>query len=72
MFIRYGYADLEAMTRAKVLYYMQLGYDMAEPNESYAHRLEMTPQYLKVFTGREPSAVELDEFAEFTEKHWDL
>ncbi|MFC4216107.1 TetR/AcrR family transcriptional regulator [Pseudophaeobacter arcticus] len=72
MFIRYGYPDLEAMTRAKVLYYMQLGYDMAEPNESYAHRLEMTPQYLKVFTGREPSAAELEEFAIFTRKHWDL
>jgi len=72
MFLRYGYASLEAMTRAKVLYYMQLGYDMAEPNESYAHRLEMTPQYLKVFTGREPSAIELDEFSEFTRKYWDL
>ncbi|OIQ45874.1 MAG: TetR family transcriptional regulator [Roseobacter sp. MedPE-SW] len=72
MFIRYDYGALEAMTRAKVLYYMQLGYDMAEPNESYAHRLEMTPQYLKVFTGQEASEAELKEFAAFTRGHWDL
>ena len=72
MFARYGCPDLEAMTRAKVLYYMQLGYDMAEPNESHAHRLQMTPYYLKVFTGVEPSDEELADFAAFTEKHWDL
>ncbi|WP_278923435.1 MULTISPECIES: TetR/AcrR family transcriptional regulator [Pseudophaeobacter] len=72
MFLRYGYDALEAMTRAKVLYYMQLGYDMAEPNESHAHRLEMTPQYLKVFTGCEPSAAELEEFTAFTLQYWDL
>lgn len=72
MFLRYGFPELEAMTRAKVLYYMQLGYDMAEPNESHAHRLQMTPHYLKVFTGCEPSAKELEEFSAFTKKHWDV
>lgn len=72
MFARFGFAELEAMTRAKVLYYMQLGYDMAEPNESHAHRLQMTPYYLKVFTGCEPSASELEEFADFTKKYWDI
>ena len=45
---------------------------MADPNESYAHRLEMTPQYLKVFTGQEPSEAELEDFAAFTQEHWDL
>lgn len=72
MFVRYGYPELEATTRAKVLYYMQLGYDMAEPNESHSHRLEMTPQYLKVFTGSEPRPEELAEFAAFTKKYWDV
>jgi AcrR family transcriptional regulator len=72
MFMRFGFAEIEAMTRAKVLYYMQLGYDMAEPNESHAHRLQMTPYYLKVFTGCEPSASELEEFADFTQKYWDI
>ncbi|MFW8633688.1 TetR/AcrR family transcriptional regulator [Cribrihabitans pelagius] len=72
MFARYGCPEREAVTRAKVLYYMQLGYDMAEPNESYTHRLEMTPEYLKVFTGQEPQPQEMAEFTEFTRRHWDV
>ncbi|MGR3760343.1 TetR/AcrR family transcriptional regulator [Roseobacteraceae bacterium NS-SX3] len=72
MFLRYGYPDLEAQTRAKVLYYMQLGYDMAGLNESHAHRLKMTPEYLKVFTGREPQPGELEEFADYTSRFWDV
>lgn len=31
MFARYDYPPPEAMTRAKVLYYMQIGYDTADP-----------------------------------------
>ncbi|UWQ54385.1 TetR/AcrR family transcriptional regulator [Leisingera caerulea] len=72
MFERYGYPGREAVTRAKVLYYMQLGYDMADPNESHAHRLEVTPEYLKVFTGREPLPEEMEAFTEFTRQHWDV
>ncbi|AHC99660.1 TetR/AcrR family transcriptional regulator [Leisingera methylohalidivorans] len=72
MFARYGYPDREAVTRAKVLYYMQLGYEMADPNETHAHRLEMTSEYLKVFTGREPMSEEMADFTEFTKQHWDV
>ncbi|MFW8594247.1 TetR/AcrR family transcriptional regulator [Cribrihabitans neustonicus] len=72
MFARYGCPEREAVTRAKVLYYMQLGYDMAEPNESYTHRLEMTPEYLKVFTGQAPRPEEMEEFTEFTRRYWDV
>ncbi|UWQ25346.1 TetR/AcrR family transcriptional regulator [Leisingera aquaemixtae] len=72
MFERYGYPQREAVTRAKVLYYMQLGYDMADPNESHADRLEATPEYLKVFTGREPLPEEMKAFTEFTRQHWDV
>ncbi|WP_323775897.1 TetR/AcrR family transcriptional regulator [Leisingera sp.] len=72
MFARYGYPDREAVTRAKVLYYMQLGYEMADPNESHAHRLEVTSEYLKVFTGREPLSEEMADFTEFTKQHWDV
>ena len=72
MFGRFGFPSPEDMTRAKVLYYMQLGYDMAEPNETYAHRLEMVPYYLKAFTGIDPLPEELDAFAEFTRKFWDV
>ncbi|MFY1709177.1 TetR/AcrR family transcriptional regulator [Tritonibacter scottomollicae] len=70
MFARYGCSDREAVTRAKVLYYMQLGYDMAEPEESHDYRLEMTPEYLKVFTGQAPTADELAEFSDYSRQFW--
>ncbi|MCG7622087.1 MULTISPECIES: TetR/AcrR family transcriptional regulator [unclassified Epibacterium] len=70
MFQRYGCDDLEALTRAKVLYYMQLGYDMAEPQESHDYRLSMTPEYLKVFTGQAPTDAEMQEFADYSRRFW--
>ncbi|TNJ47744.1 TetR/AcrR family transcriptional regulator [Phaeobacter sp. B1627] len=70
MFARYGCAEKEAVTRAKVLYYMQLGYDMAEPEESHAYRLMMTPEYLKVFTGQAPTDAEMAEFSDYSRRYW--
>ncbi|NIZ14802.1 TetR/AcrR family transcriptional regulator [Phaeobacter sp. HF9A] len=70
MFARYGCDEKEAVTRAKVLYYMQLGYDMAEPEESHEYRLEMTPEYLKVFTGEAPTEAELADFADYSRRYW--
>ncbi|WP_037253412.1 TetR/AcrR family transcriptional regulator [Roseobacter sp. SK209-2-6] len=72
MFSRFDFPEVEAMTRAKVLYYMQLGYDMAEPNETYAHRLKMVPHYLKAFTGIAPLEEELEAFEVFTQQHWEV
>ncbi len=70
MFARYGCGEREAVTRAKVLYYMQLGYDMAEPEESHDFRLSMTPEYLKVFTGQAPTEAEMAEFAAYSRIYW--
>ena len=72
MFQRYDFPEAEAVARAKALYYMQLGYDMAGLNESGSYRLAMTPEYLKVFTGQEPQPSELDEFAEYSGRFWDV
>lgn len=62
MFTRYGYAGLEAVTRARVLYYMQIGYDLAELNEPPEARLALVPHYLHVFTGQHPRPEEVAEF----------
>ncbi|MDE4133096.1 TetR/AcrR family transcriptional regulator [Phaeobacter sp. QD34_3] len=72
MFARFGYPEMEAQARAKVLYYMQLGYDMAEPNESYELRMKMTPEYLLVFTGKEAQPEELEAFRRYTRDVWDI
>ena len=72
MFQRYEFPEIEAVARAKALYYMQLGYDMAGLNESGSYRLGMTQEYLKVFTGQEAQPGELEEFAEYSGRFWDV
>ena len=62
LFVRFGYEDEDAFVRARVLYYMQIGYyalDLREPIEA---RLNLTPHYLKAFTGVDPSKAEIDAF----------
>jgi AcrR family transcriptional regulator len=69
LFVRFGYEDEDAFVRARVLYYMQIGYyalDLREPIET---RLKLTPHYLKVFTGVDPSAAEVDAFRAYAMRH---
>jgi len=70
MFVRFGYGGVEALTRARVLYYMQLGYDMAPLDEPVEKRLAMVPHYLRVFTGVEPQRDEIEEFSAYARTHW--
>lgn len=70
MFARHGYADAEAATRARVLYFMQVGYDLAAPEMDLEERLAMIPHYLRVFTGQEPRGPEIAAFTIFARKHW--
>ncbi|WP_171100598.1 TetR/AcrR family transcriptional regulator [Ruegeria sp. HKCCD7255] len=71
MFARYGYDETEAETRARVLYYMQIGYDLAQLNEPLAARLSMVPHYLFVFTGVEPRKEEIEEFSAYAIHYWE-
>ncbi|MFT4962169.1 MAG: AcrR family transcriptional regulator [Paracoccaceae bacterium] len=70
MFVRYDYAPIEALTRARVLYYMQLGYDLAQLNETMEQRLAMVAQYLFVFTGQQPQTQEINDFADYARANW--
>lgn len=65
MFGRFGYEPTEAHTRARILYFMQLGYDAAELNEPLEERLQLVPSYLLGFTGRKPLPREIEEFSAF-------
>ncbi|MCA0927857.1 TetR/AcrR family transcriptional regulator [Ruegeria profundi] len=71
MFTRYGYSEVEAETRARVLYYMQIGYDLAQLNEPMETRLSMVPHYLYVFTGVEPKPDEVEEFSAYSKRYWE-
>lgn len=70
MFARYGYSEVEAETRARVLYYMQIGYDLAQLNEPMSTRIAMVPHYLYVFTGVEPKPEEVEEFSAYSTRYW--
>ncbi len=71
MFVRFDYDTIEAETRARVLYYMQLGYDFAQLNEPLAVRLSIVPHYLYVFTGVEPRPEEVEEFSAYAKHFWE-
>jgi len=70
MFARFGYAESEAETRARVLYYMQLGYDFAQLGEAPETRLAMVPHYLYVFTGQHPRSSEIEAFNAYARQYW--
>ncbi len=60
MFARFGCPELEAIARARILYYMQIGYDDAQLNEPMAARNRLVPSYLIGFTGQTPLQSEVD------------
>jgi len=66
MFARYGFAAGEAEIRARVLYYMQIGYDDADLQEPMAERIRNVPMYLFCFTGQHARPDEIAAFAAFT------
>src|SRR5208282_3556943 len=69
MFVRFEYEDEDALVRARVLYYMQIGYyalDLKEPIEA---RLDLTPRYLKAFTGLAASEAEVDALRAYAATH---
>lgn len=55
MFMRYGFAEEEAFTRARVLYYTQIGHFTLDVRESLPKRLSHARSYVLTFTGVEPT-----------------
>ena len=65
MFSRNGYEDYDADARARILYFMQIGYHAVEMRETMPERLSRLEGFLKGFTGQEPSPELLTEFKQF-------
>lgn len=65
MFSRFGFSDYEADIRARIVYFMQLGYHALDVRESMQVRMSRIEGYLKGFTGSEPDA---DGVAAFRER----
>ena len=62
LFARHGYGASDAFIRARVLYFMQIGYYALDLNEPREQRLRYTAEYLRSFTGQEPAAGEVERF----------
>ncbi len=65
MFVRHGYDEEDAFIRARVLYFMQIGYYSLELNEPMSSRLPHVAAYLRSFTGQEPSIEDVEDFARY-------
>lgn len=65
MFRRHGFAPDESATRARIVYYMQIGYYAMELNETIEERLDRVPGYLFGFTGVAPRQSEIDALADY-------
>ena len=57
---------MEALIRARVLYYMQNGYNDADLKEPIEYRMKMLPHYLYSFTGVRPDQDVIDEFSAYS------
>lgn len=71
MYERHGYSESEAITRARILYYMQMGYHTFEVIDSLETRLAATEGYLYAFTGKIPHQAEIDALAAYAHEHID-
>lgn len=61
-FARFDYPMPQALIRARVLYYSQIGFYALEVSEPLATRLGYTGAYYECFTGRQLPAAAADEF----------
>lgn len=62
MFVRFGFAPLEARLRAQTVYLTQVGYISMRTEETLQLRLERIPDYVLIFTGRAADPTELERF----------
>ena len=65
MFRRFDYETVEARTRARILYYMQIGYNAAELHEPQEERLKLLAPYLVGFTGQVARPSEIRAFEDY-------
>jgi len=65
MYRRHDYDEEDAFIRARVLYYMQIGYYVLDLKEPVEARVSHLAAYLRSFTGKEPSEADVAHFMRF-------
>jgi len=51
MFLNMGYEDIEALVRARISHFHQIGYYKINPGESREERIRLLPVYIRLLTG---------------------
>ena len=69
MYTRHGYKPQDADARARILYYMQLGYHALEVKEDMQTRMSRVAAYIEGFTGQPADPAALEDFAKFAMEH---
>lgn len=64
MFEGHGYVPRDAFIRARVLYFMQIGYYALDLGESIETRMLYIGDYLRSFSGKEPPSEDVARFVE--------
>jgi len=64
-FTRFGYAMPDALIRARVLYYSQIGFYALEVKEPLATRLSYTAAYFECFTGQQLNPLDAENFRNY-------
>lgn len=67
LFRRHGWPETEAFVRARVLYFMQIGYYALDLGETLARRKELAGHYVKAFTGEPPRPEDLDPYLDWVD-----
>ena len=65
MYRCHGYDEEDAFIRARVLYYMQIGYYVLDLKEPVEARVSHVAAYLRAFTGQEPTEADVAHFMGF-------
>ena len=65
MYLRHGYAADQADAKARILYFMQLGYHALEVREAMSIRMARLGPYIEGFTGEPPDAHAMDAFKSY-------
>ncbi|WP_370230751.1 TetR/AcrR family transcriptional regulator [Cognatishimia sp.] len=65
MFLRHDYAPYDAECRARILYYMQIGYHALDLRELMEVRLSRAKGYLEGFTGQEADPQAIEDFRQY-------
>lgn len=65
MYERHGFQEQDAFVRARILYFMQIGYYSLEIDEPMASRMKLVPEYVRGFCGQDCTPAEMAAFERF-------